>query len=112
VAFIVLILSANPARADTDQACLRACIEGGGNEYTCLPTCAYNTPQTPSKPLSHNVLKAPEPVEDIVLPPPSSAKTKPSDMDYACLTQCLQNGMQYQLCRQNCAKETGAVPRK
>jgi len=116
LALLVAGLAATPSRADTDQRCLALCINSGGRGPACLGQCTYNKPSrhdpasSGSAPTGHNVLTTLQPYTGIIAPKPGRAKK--ADKDYACVTQCLRNGEQYQQCNASCTKSscsTGAT---
>lgn len=106
------------SRADTDYRCLNLCVNNGSAAVACRQQCAYDQPGQDAKahahaasPKAHKIFNAPQPLNGIALTPPTAAKirgvqakTNVSGKDYRCIQQCLQNGLQYQLCDQNCAK--------
>lgn len=124
-ASFLLALAAAPAdcRADTDYRCLTLCVNNGNPSSACLLNCSYNLPavspsssskdpaQSSSEPRSqalgapppaHKVFNAPVPYSGVALP--SKQKSAPADKDYACLSECLKNRVQYQMCEESCAK--------
>jgi len=108
--FVSLLIFAHPCRADIDQRCLSLCVSNGSPSSNCVTECSYNvTSKTPTipdtgAPESHKVLKAPIPSDQLLLDTPQKAKPAGPGKDYACVNQCLQNGMRYQFCEQHCNK--------
>jgi hypothetical protein len=102
----------NPAapQTRTDYRCVDLCVHGGKPASSCMSLCAYSVtspPLTPDKTLSaHDVLKAPTPAGDAILPSPDKTSKPESGKNYKCIQQCLRDGMQYQLCNTNCASVT------
>jgi len=114
----VWMLLAQPCRADTDYLCLNRCVQGGKASAQCMADCRYGQPTTsasdalgqaaaPVKPSKiyenpHRLLNAPKPMgNDVTLtaPPPH---TEPPAKDYRCLKDCLQPGVTYPFCEQQC----------
>ena len=109
-AFIIFgfTMLATSAHADLDYQCLNTCIADGKTSTACRVQCEYNKPEV-KKPAankhSHKVFEAPKPIDGIVLNNPHAKKAKPkADLDYACLNLCLKNGLQYQMCSEQCDK--------
>jgi len=95
----------------TDYRCVDLCVEGGKPASSCMSRCSYNVataPATPNQVLSaHDVLQAPVPAGDTILPPHDITSKPESSKDYKCIQQCVRDGMQYQLCNTtNCAAIT------
>jgi hypothetical protein len=117
LAFILLMVGPSvAAHADMDYHCLTMCVKNGDPKEGCMKTCSYNLPSpppdanagktarpgAPQKPQSHKVLQAPVPFGGQILAK-SKTKTAPVTTDYACLSHCLKNNMQYPLCRDGCS---------
>jgi hypothetical protein len=85
VAVCVLLLSPS-AYADTDYACLNACVGSGGNYMTCMPKCTYNTKEHP--------------------------QASNAAMDPTCLETCVAGGLASNVCVPQCttATEMPAAP--
>jgi hypothetical protein len=113
--------AANNAPTATDYRCLTLCKEGGESSSACMSRCSYNPEPasssasgaipSPRKPAdmaisNHNVLQAPVPTDSVILAPLAKTTSAAPDKNYACIEQCLHDGMQYQLCNQNCAAVT------
>ena len=114
-----------PAQADTDYRCLNVCVDSGKAAIDCRDQCTYNpaipnTKKAPA-PQGHKIFEAPQPFNGIVLDSsnpaeagnlnskivainPAHKKGGASGKDYQCIKQCLQGGLQYQLCDQSCTK--------
>jgi hypothetical protein len=109
---LALALMFGPAEADTDQRCLSACIAGGQTATACLPQCSYNvkpkadtstvTEQAPVDP--NRVLDTPSPSDDLVLPTPPAPKPPAMHLDRVCLSDCVKDSFQYDLCKERCTK--------
>jgi hypothetical protein len=116
VAAFSVMLFADPARANIDQHCLSLCVASGENSSSCMDKCVYQSqeekpksnaiPNAASKSLTdpHNVLHAPVPTGDLLLPTKQKKQAKPRSKDYVCLNACLQNGGQYALCNKTCTR--------
>jgi len=113
--------TADRQKSETDYRCLNLCTRGGKPAAACLSQCTYTKATgnasnnlRPSPPAmaegawasSHDVLQAPVPVGDTILIAPSLRALAKPDKNYACIPQCLHDGMQVELCNQNCAAVT------
>jgi hypothetical protein len=114
--------------SQTDYRCLNLCVNGGKPAAACLSQCTYNQSGTKSAAnkaatgslgmqsppnmaegawgASHDVLHAPVPAGDMILVAPSKSLQPSADKNYGCLQQCLHDGMQYEMCDQNCSAVT------
>lgn len=103
--------SANEAlRTRTDYRCVNLCVQGGKPASSCMSRCTYDVSAAPSSPnevlSAHDILQAPVPAGDTILPSPDKVSKPAAGKDYKCIQQCLRDGMQYQLCNTNCAGVT------
>jgi hypothetical protein len=102
-------------KTSTDYRCLHLCVNEGKPAAQCMPQCYYSTTQpekaaalpTPVTPQTntHRLLNTPVPIGNSILTPDhmtSKSKEPPANIDYACVTQCQQQGMQFPICVQRC----------
>jgi len=101
----------------TDYRCLNLCTNAGKPATSCLSQCTYEpnpstaphvspSPAEGAKAASHNVLQAPIPADDEVVLSSHSVHAGPADKNYTCIAQCLHEGMQVEMCNQNCVGVT------
>lgn len=106
--------SSSAVRPKMEYKCLKQCVDAGGAPNVCVPQCtqapdagssssASATKGNKTKSTAHNPLEAPAPSSDLVLPSRYTGAAA-SNMDFACRKLCMQGGLQYELCRQRCAK--------
>jgi len=99
-----------------DYRCLDVCVSGGKQAATCLAQCTYEEAVPPSglplvkteaRPLSHKPLEAPVPAgNEILLPDRRKAVMSGNTIgNYECVNQCVQTGMQSEMCSQRCNVE-------
>lgn len=114
-----------PKKTSTDYRCFSLCTNGGKSASSCLSQCTYSKSVSTgdatngsgavyappplvgsTKTQSRNVLHAPVPAGDAYVPPSQAIQTTKPSKDYVCIAQCLHDGMQPELCNQNCAAVT------
>ena len=112
---VLAMLVVSQARADTDQRCLSACINGGQGASVCMPQCTYNAkPKGDAAAAAddqdvttnpYRVLDTLTPVEgSVVVSEPQRPASQQAALDRSCVETCLKQGLQYDLCNQRCTK--------
>lgn len=102
-----------PKPSVTDYRCFNLCTSGGKPAAACLSQCTYvpsssaklnlsPSPAEGAQAASHNVLQAPVPAGNTLLFSPHPVQTATPTKNYSCIAQCLHDGMQEELCNQNC----------
>lgn len=107
-----MMLMQGAALAATDYRCLQACVGGGKSSAACMEECAYEEQDDQAPKPTREEAYTPREFDTMrpatkLVPPsdtPKPQKPKP-EKDYICMSECLHDGMQYQMCEKRCVRK-------